>query len=246
MGADIVLWWAPGIRQHSDKVILVGSWLLLATIVILGFAASWRRGLKASVRLGVVFTIASAIVCLGFIVIYGADRYQTWKMESFLLPFVVAVSIPALVALRFGTRRLGAGLVLLALGAVAMSPALTWQPANEAAQLARGSEFGPAAQTAAGVLTPAGLVNLAKSPALSNVSVLNIRLGPYFETMSAGAIISKSVVVLSSRSYYWPKTSLSTCTLTRKDLLAPGDTAYTDLGGGYVLLQRPNKCAMNS
>ena len=93
-------------------------------------------------------------------------------------------------------------------------------------------------------MTPPGLAALATSPSLSNVSSLNIRLSSPLDTMSAGAIITKSAIIFTSNSYYPALTALHTCTLTNRTMLPPDETNFIDLGGGYVLLNRPSTCAV--
>ena len=111
-----------------------------------------------------------------------------------------------------------------------MGPFITWAPLLQQ-------------QPTLSLIAPK-LAALATSPSLSNVSSLNIRLPSKFETMSAGAIITKSAVVFTGTSYYAPLTALHTCTLTRREMLSQDETNFTDLGGGYVLLNRPSGCAV--
>jgi hypothetical protein len=184
-----------------------------------------------SVRLAAVLLSASSLVVLGAIVLYGPDRYQTWKMEAFLLPIVAVVTLPALSAFAFQTVRVGRALLAASAGAVALGPFITWTPTLTL-------------EPPTLWVTSSELAALATSPSLSNVSSLNIRFASHFETMSAGAIITKSAVVFTENSYYLNLTALHTCTLTKRTMLSPDETSFTDLGGGYVLLNRPSGCAV--
>ncbi|QNK82827.1 hypothetical protein [Nakamurella sp. PAMC28650] len=238
MDPQTMLFWPPGFGQATSGPALAASWALAAAVVILGLTASWRHGMRESVIITAVLTLGCVAVSLACVVVYGPIRYQTWKMESFLLPLALVLCYPALSVLKFGRRRLGRSLMVLSVGVVLLSPALNWQKAVVTGQ------GRPQTALAASFLTPAGLVDLARSPVLAGLSSVNVRLGSGFETMAAGSILPTAVVILSSPSYYTPVTSPSTCTVTRRDMLAPGETAYTDLGGGYVLLRRPSVCAV--
>lgn len=230
LSSPTALMWPLGIGHHTYLLTVVASWAMVLAVAVVALVAAWRRGLRVSVRLATVLSCASSLVVLGAIAIYGPDRYQTWKLEAFLLPLVVVVMLPALSAFVVGTVRAGPALIAAAAGAVALGPFITWALILQ--------------QPTPAVITPSGLAALAESPSLSNVSSLNIRLPSYFETMSAGAIITKSTVVFTGNSYYPKLTALHTCTLTRREMMSPDETSFTDLGGGYVLLNRPSGCAV--
>lgn len=230
LSSPTVLMWPMGIGHHTSLQNVVASWVIVLAVAVVALVAAWRRALRVSVRLAIVLLSASSLVVLGAVVIYGPDRYQTWKMEAFLLPFVVMATLPALSAWAVGTVRPGPALTAAAVGAVALGPFMTWAPTLQ--------------QPTAASITTSGLAALAESPSLSNVSSLNIRLPSYFETMSAGAIITKSAVVLTGNSYSPALTALDTCTLTKREMLSPHETNFIDLGGGYVLLNRPSTCAV--
>jgi len=230
LSSPTALVWPMGIGHDTSLQNLVASWAIVLVVAVVAFVSAWRRALRVSVLLAAVLLSASSLIVLGAIVLYGPDRYQTWKMEAFLLPIVVVVTLPALSASVVGTIRAGRTLLAASAGAVALGPFITWTPALQ--------------QVNPSLITPSGLVALASSPTLSNVSSLNIRLPSTFETMSAGAIITKSAVVFTGNSYYAPLTALHTCTLTRRDMLSQDETNFSDLGGGYVLLNRPSGCAV--
>jgi hypothetical protein len=230
LSSPTALVWPTGIGHDTSLQNLVASWAIVLAVAVVAFVSAWRRALRVSVRLAAVLLSASSLIVLGAIVLYGPDRYQTWKMEAFLLPIVVVVTLPALSASVVGTNRAGRTLLAASAGAVALGPFITWAPGMQ--------------QVDPYLITPSGLAALASSPSLSNVSSLNIRLPSEFETMSAGAIITKSAVVFTGNSYYAPLTALHTCTLTRREMLSQGETNFTDLGGGYVLLNRPSRCAV--
>jgi len=230
LSSPTALVWPMGIGHDTSLQNLVASWAIVLVVAVVAFVSAWRRALRVSVRLAAALLSASSLMVLGVIVLYGPDRYQTWKMEAFLLPIVAVVTLPALSASVVGTVRAGRTLLAASAGAVALGPFITWTPALQ--------------QVDPLLITPSGLVALASSPSLSNVSSLNIRMPSTLETMSAGAIITKSAVVFTGNSYYAPLTALHTCTLTRFEMLSPDETSFTDLGGGYVLLNRPSKCAM--
>jgi hypothetical protein len=230
LSSPTALVWPMGIGHDTSLQNLVASWAIVLVVAVVAFVSAWRRGLRVSVRLAAVLSAASSLVVLGAIVKYGPDRYQTWKMEAFLLPIVAVVTLPALSAFAFGTVRVGRALLAASAGAVAMGPFITWAPLLQQ-------------QPTLALIAPK-LATLATSPTLSNVSSLNIRLPSAFETMSAGAIITRSAVVFTGNSYYAPLTALHTCTLTRREMLSQDETNFTDLGGGYVLLNRPSGCAV--
>ena len=221
--------WPMAIGHQSSVQNLVASWAIVLVIAVVALVAAWRRALRVSVRLAAVLLSASSLVVLGAIVLYGPDRYQTWKMEAFLLPIVAVVTLPALSAFAFQTVRVGRALLAASAGAVALGPFIIWTPSLQQHPL---------------WVTSSELAALATSPSLSNVSSLNIRFGSHFETMSAGAIITRSAVVFTENSYYLNLTALHTCTLTKRAMLSPDETSFTDLGGGYVLLNRPSVCAV--
>ena len=222
--------WPRGIGYHTPVQDLVASWAIVLAAVMVALVAAWRRGLRVSVRLATLLLSASSLVVLGTVVMYGPERYQTWKMEAFLLPLMIVVTLPALGVMRVGNARIGPVVLAASAGIVALGPLINWAPALE--------------QPTPAVITTSGLAALAESPSLSNVSSLNIRLPSYFETMSAGAIITQSAVVFTQNSYYAALTALHTCTLTKREMLSPGETSFTDLGGGYVLLNRPSRCVV--
>jgi len=230
LSSPTALVWPMGIGHDTSLQNLVASWAIVLVVAVVAFVSAWRRALRVSVRLAAALLSASSLMVLGVIVLYGPDRYQTWKMEAFLLPIVAVVTLPALSASVVGTVRAGRTLLAASAGAVALGPFITWTPALQ--------------QVDPLLITPSGLVALASSPSLSNVSSLNIRMPSTLETMSAGAIITKSAVVFTGNSYYAPLTALHTCTLTRREMLSQDETNFTDLGGGYVLLNRPSACAV--
>jgi hypothetical protein len=237
MSATGALLWPPGIGAHSSAEMISLSWLIVAAIVVAGYVAAWRYGLRGSAAIGATLTLGCVLVTIGCVIVYGPPRYQTWKMESFLLPLALAVSVPAVASLRFRRAEVGRALVTVVVGVVTLGPALAWQPSISRAQDVATTAGAPG-------FTSRSLVDLANSRQLAKLSSVNVRLGPFFETMAAGNVIPTPVVIFSSRTYLAPATLLKTCTLTRRDMLSPGDTAFTDLGGGYVLLQRPSKCAL--
>jgi DegT/DnrJ/EryC1/StrS aminotransferase family len=230
LSSPTALVWPMGIGHPTSLQNVVASWVIVLAVVVVALVAAWRRALRVSVRLASVLLSASSLVVLGAAVIYGPDRYQTWKMEAFLLPLVLVVTLPAFSASIVGTVRAGGALLAAAAGAVVLGPFITWALTLQ--------------QPTPAVMTPLGLAALAESPSLSNVSSLNIRLPSYFETMSAGAIITKSAVVFTEKSYMPDLTALHTCTLTKRAMLSPNETNFTDLGGDYVLLNRPSRCAL--
>jgi hypothetical protein len=231
LSSPTALLWPMGIGYETSWQNVVASWVVVLAVAVVGLVAAWRRALRLPVRLAAGLLSASSLVVLGVVVVYGPEHYQTWKMEAFLLPIVVVVTLPALSAWVVGTVRVGPMLITAWVGAVALGPFLTWAPTLQ--------------QPTPAVITPPGLAALATSPGLSNVSSLNIRLPSFFETMSAGAIITKSAVVFTANSYYPALTELHTCTLTRREMLSPDETDFTDLSGGYVLLNRPSRCAVS-
>jgi hypothetical protein len=233
LSSTTALVWPMGITHQSSVQNLVASWAIVVAIAVVALVAAWRRGLRGSVRLATVLSSASFFVVIGAMVIYGPDRYQTWKMEAFLLPIVVVVTLPALSAFAFGAVQVGRALLAASAGAVALGPFITWTPTLEST-LPSPTLW----------VTSSELAALASSPSLSNVSSLNIRFASHFETMSAGAIITRSAVVFTENSYYLNLTALHTCTLTKRAMLSPDETSFTDLGGGYVLLNRPSGCAV--
>jgi hypothetical protein len=222
------LLWPGGIGHPSPLPELVASWILVLGLVAVSLVAAWRSGLRSSVRLAAVFVSAGSAVVLAAMTVYGPERYQTWKMEAFLLPLVIVVTLPALGSLVVGSFRVGRAALAALAGAVALGPFVIWAPT--------------VAQPDPAFVTTSGFVALAESPILSDVSSLNIRLPSYFETMSAGAIITKSAVVFTQNSYYPELTALHTCTLTKLTMLPPDEDNFTVLGDGYVLLNRPSKC----
>jgi len=230
MSSQTALVWPMGIGHRTSLQNVITSWVIVLAVAVVILVAAWRRALRVSVRLAGVLLSASFLAVLGSVVIYGPEEYQTWKMESYLLPLVVVVTLPALSPWVVGTVRVGATLLAVSAGAVLLGPFMSWVPASQ--------------QPTPDVIMPSELAALATSPRLSNVSSLNIRLPSQFETMSAGAIITGSAVVFSANNYFGASTALHTCTLTRFEMLSPDETSFTDLGGGYVLLNRPSKCAM--
>jgi hypothetical protein len=221
--------WPVDIRYDSSMQTVVASWAIVLAVTVFALVAVWRRGLRVSVRLVVALLTASSVVVLGAVAYYGPNRYQAWKMEAFLLPLVIVVTLPALSAWILGTVRVGSMVLVASAGVVLAGPFISWAPTSS--------------QPTPGLITSSGLAALAESPSLSNVKSLNIRLPSAFENMSAGAIITDSAVVFSGISYMPAMTALHTCTLTKRVMLSPGETDFTDLGGGYVLLNRPSTCA---
>jgi hypothetical protein len=230
LSGPTALVWPMGIGQPTSLQNVVTSWAIVLVVAVIALVAAWRGGLRVSVRLAAVLLSASSLVVLGAVMVFGPDRYQTWKLEAFLLPLVVVVTLPALSASVVGFTRVGRTLIAASVGAVALGPFMTWAPA-----LQRGTPD---------VITSSELAALATSPGMSKVSSVNIRLSSKFENMSAGAIITRSAVVFTGDSYFPALTALHTCTLTTRAMLSPGETNFTDLGGGYVLLDLPSTCAV--
>jgi hypothetical protein len=221
--------WPGAIVKNSSREFIVVSWVLVIGVLLAGLVAAWVGGERASAALAGLLLAAAILVVLGSVHIWGPDRYQSWKMESFLLPIACVAALPGLGSAAVGFRRAGRGFMLAAAGGVLLSPWLLWVPVM--------SFLTPA-------ITSASLMRLESAPELSNVAVVNIRLPYPVLTMEAASVLDKSVVVFTQLSYYGEMTSLDTCTLTMRSMLSPGDTEFTDLGGGYVLLDRPHACAM--
>lgn len=224
------LFWPMGIGDHTSLPNVVASWVVALAVAIVALLAARRRGSQVPVRLASVWLSASSLVILGTVAIYGPEQYQTWKMEAFLLPLVIVVTLPALSVWIIGTFRVGRVVMAASAGAVVLGPFISWAPTLASPTPAK--------------ITSSALAALATSSSLSNVSSINIRLPSGFEAMSAGAIISKSAVAFTKNSYYPPLTLSSTCTLTTHAMLSAGESSFTDLGGGYVLLNRPSRCAI--
>ena len=228
--SQAALVWPTGIARHSSRSTVIGSWAIVLVVAIFALTCAWRWGLRASAVLCSVITVSILVVVAGVVYVYGPDRYQAWKMEAFLLPIAIVLTLPALSAVSINNVRVGRTVLAAGVGAVLLAPFASWTPAL--------SQPNPA------VITTSPLASLAHVPALAKVASLNIRLSSAFETMSAGAILTKSVVIFTRNSDYPAEASLRTCTLTTRSMLAPGETDVVDLGGGYVLLERPSKCAM--
>ncbi len=159
------------------------------------------------------------VVALALAWQYGPERYQTWKMVAFLLPLAVVAALPAL------SRVLLAAMAGLAL----MSGWVMWAPMMGA--------------PSPWLMTSRELVAVANDPLLRNVTALNVRLPFGVETMNVGALLEDTSVVFTQESYYAPLTSLETCTLTTRSLLAEDERDFEVLSGDYVLLNRPSTCA---
>lgn len=224
------IFWPNGIGRPQSHLYIAASWLIVAVVVAIGLFVAWQSGEKYAAYTGALFFVAAAAIAVLFAHLYGATRYQTWKIESFLIP-VAGVSIfPAFGASIARVRKFIGRAALIVVSVVALiGPWMLWSGQISATP-------NPA------LVTDRTLMGLSRSPAMSNLAVINIRLPYPVTSMSAGAIFDKSVVVFTQASYYVNLTDLNTCTLTMRALLAPGETSFTDLGGGYVLLNRPSAC----
>ena len=228
LDSPAALVWPMGIGTTSSPAVVAGSWLLVVIAVAIWLIIAGRRGLHTPVRLACVLAGGSAVVIAGCIVVYGADRYQTWKMQAFLLPIVAVAALPACGAAVRGAPRVGRATLAALAGMVALGPFLLW------------TELPP---TNGATTTTGAAMHLRNSPELANVASLNLRLGSYFSTMSVGAILDSTTIAFTQNSYYDPHVLPDTCTLTSADLLTPSETDYTDVGGGFVLLNQPSHCA---
>jgi hypothetical protein len=233
--SQTALVWPSGIERcavtcanPSLPVVLV-SWFVVLLALTLALVAAWHRALRQPVMLATALTLACLFVVTVAIEWYGPDRYQTWKLEAFLLPLVTVIALPAMGASAVGPARLSRSVLTTSVGIVILCPFILWTPSLNTVR--------------PDLITTQSLMKLPSAPALSDVESLNIRLPDYFQTMSVGAAITNSTVIFTQNSYSPNLVSLRTCTLTRLEMLSPGERHFTDLGGGYVLLNRPSVCA---
>ncbi len=117
--------WPPSIAAPQSDVFAIGGWLCLAigALVALRVASKRSPGQHATTLTGLV-ALACALVVGVCVWVYGAERYQTWKMLSFLLPIALVAVLPAinrtLLAATAGATVLGSWLL--------WSPMLTTPP----------------------------------------------------------------------------------------------------------------------
>ena len=223
------LFWPPGIGLPSAETTVVITWViaLAPLLAALVYAARKPAERRSAVLAGVVL-LGAVVVVAGSAWIYGAERYQAWKMLQLLMPVALVAALPAVSLVVVKGARIG-GTVLTALaGAALLGPWLQWQ--------------GVLASPDTAVLTSNDLAEAADSIRDRDIVAINVRLGAYNETMMAGTMLGDTAVVFSEVSYYPPLASTQTCTLTLRSMVSPDDDTVIALSGDYVLVERPSAC----
>lgn len=217
------------IGRPEPAQLIWGSWVILGGLLCIGFVAALRGPRRGEARAASALALGALAVCILTISVYGADRYQTWKMQSFLLPLFLVASLPSLAAGRTGWRRSGAVAVAVLLAGAVLAPTRLWE-----APLA-------APGTLPGVST-SETADLAWSPRLEQLRTVNVLLGPYLDTMAVAALVPAESAAMASNTYAPPAAYPETCTLTRASLF-PGELADAiPIVGDYVLIQEPGPC----
>lgn len=131
--------------------------------------------------------IAIPILILALIVFRGRgfDDYGSWKLQSFFLPIYFALLLPVILN-RFSKLR--NVLIIFLVGVLVPSPISNWSYDG----------------VVRGFYINNDLITVGKLNEIKNLKKLNIDLQPYFETMSAGNVISGPVLYINSLSY-WPQ-----------------------------------------
>ena len=223
------LFWPPGIGLPSSGGTVVVTWLVVLVVLLAALVVAARRPAeqRSAVLAGVVL-LGAVVVVAGAAWVYGAERYQSWKMLQLLMPVALVAVLPAvgLVVVR-GSRVGGTALTVLA-GAALLGPWLQWQDVLASPESA--------------ILTSPDLADSVDSIHARDIAAINVRLPAYNQTMMAGAMLSDTAVVFSEESYFVPLASTQTCTLTLRSMVSPGEGDIIPLSGDYVLVERPSTC----
>jgi hypothetical protein len=223
------LLWPQGIGRPASGLIVVVGWLLVLAILFgTIWAAARRPDERRSAVLAGLVLLGGAVVVAGAAAVYGAERYQSWKMLQLLMPVALVAALPAVGLFVVGTSRAGSIVLSAVAGAALLGPWLQWQDVLRAPDTA--------------AVTSSNLQRSTEAIRERDIVAVNVWLPEINQTMMAGAMLSDTAVVLSQQTYYPPLVSTKTCTLTVRSMLPPGHHDVIRLSGDYVLLNRPNAC----
>lgn len=212
LNAISVILWPNTIGIPSGNLLVISSWVAL---FIFGLFLLQKAKLLGSGHPQTIIYLTSFLIFLFFILAMGrsAGDYQSWKMQSYLIPIVMLVLLNA----SLSHSKIQNSLTYLLLGAVLIIPSAQWVP-----DLKR---FGN--------VTTTDLQTMATNRYLKNFSHLNINLHPYFETMAMATILSNKVLFLNSPSYLNLSENQSLCTLTRTEYI--NGQKFIPISENYVL-----------
>ncbi len=212
------------------------SWLVTIAIVAAALVVAWKRLQRSSALLTGLLLIGIMVAVSGAGLIYGTDRYQFWKLMSFLLPLAVAACWPpvyAVVARGPLARDIRYGVLILVVAFVTLTPFAAW-----ARNLTQLRAWNPYLYS-----TSQDMVSLSHSPELANLKVVNVLLPDYWQTMSAGAIVPTPSIALSGPWYFESLADPTTCTLvTEKEAKKVPPAGVIHLNGSYSLIPYPAAC----
>jgi hypothetical protein len=121
--------------------------------------------------------------------------YQSWKLLSFFICFFVLVAVA--VACSIGKQ--STSVLFILVGLLSSTPMIEWWPAL----IARNNVSSEAS------------LSLKNDAQISNLSILNLDVGPYFRTMNIASELlnSNKTIYLNSQSYYLASSNPSACTI---------------------------------
>jgi hypothetical protein len=178
------------------KIDLISHFLAWgASLLGLVLLISTRKNLQNKqyylfVALAVPIFIIALIVFRG----RGFDDYGSWKLQSFFFPIYLALFLPVILN---GFSKLRNVLVIFLVGILVPSPMSNWSYNG----------------VVNGFYINHDLISVGKLNEIKNLKKLNIDLQPYFETMSAGNVISGPVLYINSLSYWPQSVSETACIL---------------------------------
>lgn len=198
LNAVSVILWPNTIGIPTGTLLVISSWIAIFTF---GLYLLHKAKLFGRNNPQTIIYVGSFLIFLVFVMAMrrGSGEYQSWKMQSYLLPVVMLVILNA--SLNYSKSK--NSLLYLLLGSVLIIPSAQWVP-----DLKR-----------YGNVTTTDLQAMDTNPNLIHLSHLNINLHPYFETMAMASILNNKIVFLNSPSYLNLSENQSLCTLTRTEYI---------------------------
>ncbi len=212
------------------------SWLVVFALAAAVLAVVAKRGHRTSALLTGLLLLGIATALTGAGLIYGTDRYQFWKLMSFIVPLGVAACWPpvySLFARGRSVREISYFTLIIVVAFAVLTPFGIW-----ARDLSKPRAWNPYLFS-----TSQDLVSLANNQTLANLNTVNVLMSDHFQTMSAGAILPTPSIVLSGPSYFLPLADANTCTLVaNRDAEKVPPAGVIRLNKSYSLIPFPAPC----
>ena len=211
--------WPQTIGITLSKWTLLLSWATLFIIIFsLGKSTLKRNEDRSRIFF---FSILVPLLIVTYILITkkGFEAYQSWKLESYFLPFCLAAILP-LVVIKWKS---GEKVLMLVLGLTLSTSMALWG-------------------TSKPTFVSSDLASLGNNQIVMKLKSLNVQIDPYFETMAAANVINGPQIYTNAISYYPTSFDPDACTLIHL-----GNTAFRyvqKLNNTYGLASSaPSKCS---